>query len=620
MSATDSRQSELSTDTDDADGSDVIHPDTAKSIYGLMHERLLRSPEHCAYRQFDKETESWQDTSWRELNELVACWHAGLSNENLKAGDRVAICMNNCIAWVAYELAAQSLGLVTISLYSTDRPNNMAYILEDSGARVFLVGQSRKWEKLKNTGKKLPELQTVLCLSSSTPQSTDNNDERVRLVADWLPDSGTINDASGASDSLATIVYTSGTTGRPKGVMLSHYNLLWNAWAGLHHIMVYPNDLALSFLPLSHTLERSGGFILPIMAGASVAFNRSIPELAEDLKTIRPTFIVSVPRIFERIYIKIHDGLKLKPAPVRWLFKAAVNTGWKRFEYLQGRRSSSIWKLTWPLYEKLFCQRVQQAFGGRLRFAISGGAPLSFPIAKTFLALGINIQQGYGLTETSPVISVNSLTDNRPETVGTAIRDTEIRIGEDDELQVKSPGVMMGYWNNHTATYQSIDTDGWLRTGDKAKIDDDGHITITGRLKEIIVLNTGEKVPPADIEMAIATDSLFEQVMVIGEGHPFLSVLVVLNKQQYEGILSKRKGLSDKDVNSTESKEYLLQRIFPLLHDFPGYAQVFGIAVIDEPWTVENELMTPTLKLKRDVILQRYKEKIDEIYEGHKAL
>jgi len=619
MSATDSLQSETSTDTGDADGNDVIHPDTAKSLYGLMRERVLRSPEHCAYRQFDKETETWQDTSWRELYELVACWHAGLSNENLKAGDRVAISMSNCIDWVAYELAAQSLGLVTVSLYPNDRPNNMAYILEDSGARVFLVGQSRRWEKLKNSRKMLPELQTVLYRSSSSSHSTDNNDERVKLVADWLPDNGTINDASGASDSLATIVYTSGTTGRPKGVMLSHSNLLWNAWGGLQHIMVYPDELALSFLPLSHTLERSGGFILPMMAGASVAFNRSIPELAEDLKIIKPTFIVSVPRVFERIYIKIHDGLNLKPAPIRWLFKAAVNTGWKRFEYLQGRRRSIGWKLIWPLYEKLFCKRVQQAFGGRLRFAISGGAPLSFPVAQTFIALGINIQQGYGLTETSPVISVNTLADNRPETVGTAIRDTELRIGEDDELQVKSPGVMMGYWNNHTATYQAIDTDGWLHTGDKAIIDDDGHITITGRLKEIIVLNTGEKVPPADIEMAITTDSLFEQAIVIGEGYPFLSVLVVLNKKQHEILLSKRKELSDKDVNSTASKEYLLQRILPLLHDFPGYAQVFSITVIDEPWTVENELMTPTMKLKRNAILEKHKDLIEQIYEGHEV-
>jgi long-chain acyl-CoA synthetase len=401
--------------------------------------------------------------------------------------------------------------------------------------------------------------------------------------------------------------------------MLSHYNLLWDAWAGLQHIMVYPNDLALSFLPLSHTLERSIGFILPMMAGATVAFNRSIPELAEDLKTIKPTIIISVPRIFERIYMKIHDGLKLKPAPIRWLFKAAVNTGWKRFEYLQGRSRNSSWKLTWPLYEKLFSKRVQQAFGGRLRFAISGGAPLPFTIAKTFISLGIYIQQGYGLTETSPVISVNTLADNRPETVGTPFLDTEVRIGEDDELQVRSPAVMMGYWNNHTATYQTVDTDGWLHTGDKAIIDDDGHITISGRLKEIIVLTTGEKVPPADLEMAIVTDSLFEQVMVVGEGHPFLSVLVVLNKEQHEHLLSTTKELSDKDVNSTESKEYLLQRIFPLLHDFPGYAQIFGITVIDEPWTVENEFMTPTMKLKRNVILKHNDELIQEMYKGHEA-
>jgi len=296
-----------------------------------------------------------------------------------------------------------------------------------------------------------------------------------------------------------------------------------------------------------------------------------------------------------------------------------VNCGWKRFETRQGRRHSSNCKLTWPLYKKLFCQRVQQAFGGRLRFAISGGAPLSFPVAQTFIALGINIQQGYGLTESSPVISGNSMADNRPETVGTPFRDVQVRIGEDDELQVKSPGIMMGYWNNHTATYQAIDTDGWLHTGDKAKIDDDGHITITGRLKEIIVLNTGEKVPPADIEMAIATDGLLEQVLVVGEGHPFLSVLVFLNKEQHEKLLSKQKELAGKEVNSTESKEYLLQRIFPLLHDFPGYAQIFGIAVVDEPWTVENELMTPTMKLKRNAILEKHKDLIEQIYEGHEV-
>jgi len=381
--------------------------------------------------------------------------------------------------------------------------------------------------------------------------------------------------------------------------------------------MVYPDDLALSFLPLSHTLERTIGYYLTMMAGASVAFNRSIPELAEDLKTIRPTIIIAVPRIFERIYMKIEDGLKKKPAPIRWLFRSAIIAGWARFEHQQGRRRSRWWRPVWPLYEKLFAGKVQAAFGGRLRFAISGGAPLPFHVARMFIALGIRIQQGYGLTETSPVISVNRLDDNRPETVGTAFRDTEVRIGEDDELQVRSPGVMLGYWNNHTATYQTIDPDGWLHTGDKARIDPDGHITITGRIKEVIVLANGEKVPPADLEMAIAADPLFDQVMVIGEGHPFLAALVVLNRAQHAALLDEHRELAGLDRNSDEFREYLLQRIFPLLHDFPGYMQIFGIAVVDDCWTVENELLTPTLKLKRHAILKRYRKEVDEIYAGH---
>ncbi|MDX2478395.1 MAG: long-chain fatty acid--CoA ligase [Gammaproteobacteria bacterium] len=606
--------SKLAAPPAETDGSDLIHPDHAISLYGLMYERALRSPNSCAYRQYDEETLKWQDTHWHEIHELVARWHNGLASEGLRAGDRVAICMRNCIEWVAYEMAAQSLGLVTISLYPNDRADNMAFILEDSGARIFLVEHLQKCNHIKNSNKKLPQLKTVLCHSTS---QTYPEDELLKNVVNWLPAQGVVNDTPCNPDSLATIVYTSGTTGRPKGVMLSHRNLLWDAWAGLQHIMVYPNDTALSFLPLSHTLERTIGFILPMMSGASVAFSRSIPQLAEDLQMIKPTIIISVPRIFERILMKIHDGLKQKPAPLRWLFNAAVSTGWQRYKYIQGRQQGIWWMLTWPFLEKLFSPRVQQIFGGRLRFDISGGAPLYNLIARTFISLGINIQQGYGLTETSPVISVNTLNNNRPETVGTPFSEAEVRIGEDNELQVRSPGVMMGYWNNHTATFQTIDTDGWLHTGDKARIDPDGHISITGRLKEIIVLATGEKIPPADVESAISTDPLFSQVMVIGEGHSFLSVLVVLNQEQLKSLLDEQENLSSQNINSTAFKEHLLQRIFPLLHDFPGYAQIFGLAVIEEDWTVENDLLTPTLKLKRHLILLRYKEQINDIYSEH---
>ena len=595
---------------------DIIQPDQANSIFGLFIERVRRSPGQCAYRQFNSQSEEWEDISWQEMANQVVLWHTGMAAEDLNPGDRVAVCLRNCYEWVMFEIAAHSLGLVTVPIYTNDRSDNMAYVLEDSGTRLLLVEHHQQWQGIIDTRKKLPELKRVLCLSAKE----DCDDERLRAVSLWLPTSGELVDHSGKPDSLASIVYTSGTTGRPKGVMLSHFNMIWDAWAGLQHIKVYPDDLALSFLPLSHTLERTIGYYLIMMAGATVAFNRSIPELGEDMKIIRPTLMISVPRIFDRIYMQIQDGLKEKPAPLRWLFKAAVATGWTRFETLQGRSHSFWWKPFWPLFEKLFASRVQAAFGGRLRFAISGGAPLSYPIARIFIAFGIHIQQGYGLTETSPVISVNRLEDNRPETVGTVLRDARVRIGEDDELQVRSPGVMMGYWNNHTATYQTIDTDGWLHTGDKARIDADGHIIITGRIKEVIVLANGEKVPPADLEMALATDPLFDQVMIIGEGHSFLAALVVLNHAQHAALVDQKKELSGLDKNSTEFKEYLLQRIFPLLHDFPGYMQVFGVAVVDECWTVENELMTPTLKLKRHAIINRHATEVDEIYQGHDAL
>ncbi|MEA1888954.1 MAG: AMP-dependent synthetase/ligase [Pseudomonadota bacterium] len=595
---------------------DIIHPDQAGSIFGLFSERVRRSPGHCAYRQYDSQTEQWLDFSWQEIANQVVLWHTALTAEGLKPGDRVAICLRNCSEWVIFEIAAHSLGLITVPIYTNDRPDNMAYVLEDSGTQLLLVEHQKQWQGIIDTRKKLPELKRVLCLSAKE----DCDDERLRAVSHWLPGSGELVDHAGNPGSLASLVYTSGTTGRPKGVMLSHYNMIWDAWAGLQHIKVYPDDVALSFLPLSHTLERTIGYYLTMMAGATVAFNRSIPELGEDMKSIRPTIMISVPRIFDRIYMRIQDGLKEKPAPLRWLFKAGVAIGWTRFERLQGRSQSFWWKPFWPLFEKLFASRIRNAFGGRLRFAISGGAPLSYPIAKVFIAFGINIQQGYGLTETSPVICVNTLEDNRPETVGTVFRDVEVRIGEDDELQIRSPGVMMGYWNNHTATYQTIDTDGWLHSGDKARIDPDGHISITGRIKEVIVLANGEKVPPADLEMALAADPLFDQVMIIGEGHSFLAALIVLNKPQHSALAAHHKELAQLEPGSTEFKEYLLQRIFPLLHDFPGYMQVFGVAVVDECWTVENELMTPTLKLKRHAIIARHAAEVNEIYQGHDAL
>jgi long-chain acyl-CoA synthetase len=249
-----------------------------------------------------------------------------------------------------------------------------------------------------------------------------------------------------------------------------------------------------------------------------------------------------------------------------------------------------------------------------MRFAISGGAPLSEDIARTFIGLGLPIAQGYGLTETSPVISVNKLENNLPATVGEPVYGQEIRISDEDELQVRGPNVMLGYWNNETATREIIDNEGWLRTGDKVTMVD-GHIQITGRLKDIIVMSNGEKVPPADIEMAITNNSLFEQVMIIGEGKPFLSAIVVLNADRCKLLFGEKD--IESCLNTDESVQKILDQIKRQLISFPGYANIYKVFATLEPWTVESELITPTLKLKRNKIFEKYKREIHKLYEGH---
>jgi long-chain acyl-CoA synthetase len=272
----------------------------------------------------------------------------------------------------------------------------------------------------------------------------------------------------------------------------------------------------------------------------------------------------------------------------------------------------------WPILDRLVARKIRERFGGRLRAVVVGGAPLSMNVAKVFLGLGIPLLQGFGMTEAGPVVSVNKLNDNIPSSVGPPYRDVEVRTGDNEELLVKSPGVMLGYLNNPEATSEAVDREGWLHTGDKARIEN-GHIFITGRIKEIIVMANGEKVPPHDIEMAIDMDPLIDQVMIIGEGRPYLSALVLLNRETGRPVLSEI-GLDFENPDSLKDsrlEQLILRRIVKRLHAFPGYAKVRRVAVISEPWSVENELLTPTLKLRRKRIIERYSDEIHRLYEGH---
>ena len=593
-----------------------ITPSEAGTLSGLFYERVKRSPQQLAYRYYDESTDNWQDLSWAQAGAQVARWQAALAAENLQPGDRVAIMMQNCPAWMMFDQAALANGLVVVPLYTQDRAENVAYILQNAGAKLLLLGNQEHWDSLQPIRDQLGFVNRIVSLKHI--DTAGRPDKRLKTVGAWLPDEAELMQVNWDPHALATVVYTSGTTGRPKGVMLSHHNILWNAHRSLQMVDCSPDELFLSFLPLSHTLERTGGYYLPMMLGAGVAYNRSIPQLGEDLLAVRPTILMSVPRIFERVYNKIQAGLEAKSPLARALFKLAVDVGWRRFEYQQGRARWHVGLVLWPLLKLLVADKVMAKLGGRLRLAVVGGAPLPISVARLFIGLGLPMIQGYGLTETSPVISVNRVEDNDPASVGILLEDVEARIGEQDELLVRSPGIMLGYWANEKATREMIDAEGWLHTGDKARIQN-SHLYITGRLKEIIVLANGEKVPPADMEMAISMDGLFEQAMVIGDNRPFLSALLVLDREQWAS-LAKGLNLNADDPKSLENhqvKEAILDRVAKRVSAFPGYAQVRNVCCQLQPWTIEDGLITPTLKLKRDVVYQRFRDAIEQMYESH---
>jgi len=606
----------------------AVSPQQAVTLHGLFLERVKLSRDKLAYRHFDKATNEWVDFTWGDMRDQVARWQAALAKEGLVKGDRVALMLRNCPQWVMFDQAAMSLGLVTVPLYTVDRAENIAYIVNDSEAKVLLFETAEQWKELSGVLGQMGCVQRFISLD-------DFGSDEARLVsaAKCLPDNAKLqvaplpqagegaNDAlrAMASNELASIIYTSGTTGRPKGVMLSHYNMLSNAYAALDVIPVRDDDVMLSFLPLSHTFERTCGYYLQVMAGAAVTYARSIPQLSEDLVSVRPTILISVPRIYERVYAAIRAKLAEGSPVKRMLFNLAVEVGWAQFLRAQGRGGWKPSLLLWPLLQKLVAQKILDRLGGRVRTAISGGAALAPEISRMFVGLGLPVVQGYGLTETSPIVSGNHLENNFPDSVGLPIRDVQVKLGEQNALLVKGPNVMMGYWKNPEVTRAMIDADGWLNTGDIARISETGHIYITGRLKEIIVLSNGEKVPPADMEAAILHDPLIDQVLIFGEARPYMVALAVLNPEVWLDIAAKVGVRLDMPESLTDSnvEAKVLRRIARNLSGFPGYAKVHRVLLLRDPWTIDNGLLTPKLSIKRDRVVAKFGRQIDELYKGH---
>lgn len=586
-------------------GLDTINTQTASTLDEAFRERVRRSSEQIAYTQFNSQTQTWENTSWAKMATEVERWQVAFRESGLDKGDRVAICYRNSVEWVVFDQAALRLGLVVVPLYTADRADNIAYVIGDSGAKLVLFENSDIWRLVSSTDENVSSIEKVLVFHG-------NEGDHVQLVENWLPEHGQHFERGVAEpDDLASIVYTSGTTGRPKGVMLSHRNMLANAYSGMRSVPLKPSDRLLSFLPLSHTLERTVGYYAALISGSVVTFNRSIKQLSDDLSIVKPTVLISVPRIFERVHNQIYAGLSGSSGFQRWVFSSAINTGWRRFEYQQGLRSWHPKLMFCGLFDILVANKVKSKLGGALDFVVVGGAPLTEEVAKTFISLGIPLLQGYGLTESSPVVSVNTKQQNRTNSIGLLLRGVSVKIADNDELWVSGDNVMIGYWQRPDATAKAIveqDNIRWLKTGDRAAIDKDGFLKIIGRIKDILVLANGEKVPPPDIEAAIARNPLFNQVMIVGEGKSFLSALVVLSTD-----LAKR--ARAKHGNNLDA--YLIEQIAAQMDDFPGYAKIRKVHICEHEWTVESGLLTPTLKIKRPKITAYYESQIEALYAGH---
>ena len=587
----------------------------------LLVNSVERYGEREALRQFDKETKSWHSLSYAQLMVRVMEWRRAYAAMTLERGTRIGILMPNSIDHACADQAALANGLVPVPLHAIDTPGASAFILSDSRAKVLVTNKLTRWKQIKAAGGDLQDLTAVII----TEDEVDDETGMVRGLSEWLA-AGThvVELPEGPKeDDLAGIVYTSGTTGRPKGVMLTHGNIVSNVKATLECVFPQVGDIFLSFLPLSHTFERTAGYYLALATGCTIAYNRSVLLLADDLKTIRPTVIISVPRVYERIFARVHDKLKKSRPAARSLFDWAVEIGWRDFcrrNHLPVEHTGRAWLdgLMRPLVRKVSSTLLDQ-FGGRLRIAISGGAALSSKVARTFCGLGLPIIQGYGMTEASPIIAGNNRTLNQPNTVGKPFNNVEVRLGEGDEIQIKGPSITHGYWNRPDATADAFTEDGWFRTGDVGGFNELGLLSIKGRIKEIIVTSTGEKVPPADLEAAIETDPLFSQCYVIGENRPYLSLITVVNPDEWASF-AKSCGVDPADPASLDNpsvKTAALKRAKTAAGEFPHYALPRAVVLTQEPWTIENGLITPTLKLKRGPLSKKFANVIAQLYATH---
>jgi long-chain acyl-CoA synthetase len=566
-----------------------------------------------------KRDKVWRDFSWNQISEAAGKLRAGLIRMGIKPGDRVAILSDNSPQWVIVDQAALGLGAVTTPLFTTSGAEEHRHVLNDSGARIIAANGEEMVKKVLALSGAIPSIEAIIGLhSGATEQPASNGNPRVVTLESASADASAPI-IEGKREDLATLIYTSGTTGASKGVMLTHGNLLSNAEDAVTVLDVNEGDNILSFLPVAHSFERTAGYYTVMLGGGEIAYAEGLTQIPANLQEIKPRLLLVVPRLLEAIYERVQKTVRSSPPLRQKLFSLAIETGKRATEYRHsGKPMPPLLAMQMAIFRKLVFHRIHSVFGGRLRYLISGSAPLSTEIYHFLAAAEIPLVEGYGLTEAAPIVSVNLLPGRaRIGTVGQRLPRVEAKTAADGELLVRGPNVMKGYFKLEKDTSETIDGDGWLHTGDIAQIDDDGFIKITDRKKEIIVLSGGKNISPANLETKLVNDQYISQACVFGDRRKHLAALLVPALENLQEVL-KEKGLAGKPteeiVKSPELRSFYQARLREFNQPLSDVEAIAAFTLIAQPFSQENGEMTPTMKVRRRVVQQHYKDTIDSMF------
>ncbi len=567
-----------------------------------------------------------QDDVWHAVDAVT--WHrrlhslhAALRSLTLAAGARVAILSENRPEWALADGACLTAGLVDVPIYPTLTPTQIAFMLRDAGAAAIFVSSRHHLTRLLAVRDQLPELRHIIVFDA-----IDDHDDVVSLASfeargdalrarcpDWEADA-----LRTRPDDLATLIYTSGTSGEPRGVMLTHGNIASNVAAALTTFELTSADECLSFLPLCHIFERMAGYYCMLAAGAVINYATSVDTVAAELIEVRPTVLMSVPRLYEKIHDRVLERVQQGGAVSQRIFAWARAVGARRVDaQLAHRPLATTDRLAWRVADALVFAKLRQRTGGRIRFCVSGGAPLNPDICRFFLAAGITLLEGYGLTESSPVIAVNTLAQLRPGTVGPPLPGVDVRIAADGEILARGPGIMLGYWHRPDATATAVDADGWLHTGDVGAIDDDGYLRITDRKKDLITTSGGKNIAPQPIEALLRQNRYVASAVMLGDARPYPIMVLV---PDFDVL---RAWMAGKDMRYIDAetavtvpavREKLEREARKCLRDLAQFEVPKKFLILAQDFTIESGELTPTLKVRRRVVADRYRDEIAALY------